>query len=141
MATKKQCLPRDWREGRRLRALELHEQGWSGKAIAAALGVSQSAVSQWLNRVRGSVALLAWPEEAVLNRSPSRWSGTRLQLRTRRRTLPRPRFRPPSPRPSPDPPTPPPSPSGRTLGAEPSGRWPVGGSPLATLHSLPLPSR
>ncbi len=44
--------PRDWREGRRLRALELHEQGWLGKAIAEALGVTAGAVSQWLTRAR-----------------------------------------------------------------------------------------
>ncbi len=28
----------DWREGRRLRAWELHEQGWSQSQTAAALG-------------------------------------------------------------------------------------------------------
>ena len=63
MPTKKGRPPRDWREGRRLRALELHEQGWTGKAIAAALGVSQSAVSQWLKRGRegGTEALRAQP--------------------------------------------------------------------------------
>ena len=55
--------PRDWREGRRLRALELHEQGWSGKAIAAALGVTAGAVSQWLRRARdgGREALRSHP--------------------------------------------------------------------------------
>ena len=42
----------DWREGRRLRAWELHEQGWSGKAIAEALKASQAAVSTWLKRAR-----------------------------------------------------------------------------------------
>ena len=41
---------RDWREGRRLRAWELHQQGWKQHQIAAALGVSQGAVSQWLRR-------------------------------------------------------------------------------------------
>src|ERR671932_2706172 len=44
--------PRDWREGRRLRAWELHRQGWAGKQIAHALGVTQGAVSQWLKRGR-----------------------------------------------------------------------------------------
>ena len=55
--------PRDWREGRRLRALELHEQGWQGKAIAAALGVTAGAVSQWLKRARegGRDALRSHP--------------------------------------------------------------------------------
>jgi transposase len=63
MTTKKQRPPRDWREGRRLRALELHEEGWTGKAIAAALGVSKSAVSQWLKRGRegGPAALRTQP--------------------------------------------------------------------------------
>jgi transposase len=42
--------PRDWREGRRLRAWTLHEQGWKQHAIADALGVTQGAVSQWIAR-------------------------------------------------------------------------------------------
>jgi transposase len=42
----------DWREGRRLRALELKEQGWSQRAIAQALGVTEGAVSQWMKRAR-----------------------------------------------------------------------------------------
>jgi len=42
--------PVDWREGRRLRAGELHQQGWKQKDIAAALGVTQGAVSQWIKR-------------------------------------------------------------------------------------------
>jgi transposase len=42
----------DIREWRRLRAWELHQQGWTGKAIAAALGASQAAVSTWLKRAR-----------------------------------------------------------------------------------------
>lgn len=44
--------PTDWREGRRLRAWELHQQGWKQKDIAAALGVSPGAVSQWMARGR-----------------------------------------------------------------------------------------
>lgn len=44
--------PRDWLEGRRLRAWALHEQGWTGQKIAEALGVTPGAVSQWLKRVR-----------------------------------------------------------------------------------------
>src|SRR5438270_14048823 len=44
--------PRDWHEGRRLRAWELRQQGWSGKQIAQALGVTAGAVSQWLTRAR-----------------------------------------------------------------------------------------
>jgi transposase len=42
----------DWRDGRRRRAWELKEQGWKQTAIAAALGVTPGAVSQWLKRAR-----------------------------------------------------------------------------------------
>ena len=44
--------PRDWREGRRLRAWELKQQGWSQRRIADALGVTAGAVSQWMRRQR-----------------------------------------------------------------------------------------
>ena len=44
--------PMDWREGRRRRAWELKEQGWKQQDIAAALGVTGGAVSQWLKRAR-----------------------------------------------------------------------------------------
>ena len=40
----------DWREGRRLRAFELKQEGWSQQNIACALGVGKSAVSQWMKR-------------------------------------------------------------------------------------------
>src|SRR3712207_3297725 len=51
--------PVAWREGRRLRAWELHQHGWKQKDIAAALGVTQGAVSQWLKRGReGGIAAL-----------------------------------------------------------------------------------
>jgi transposase len=42
----------EWKEGRRRRAWELSQQGWKQKDIAAALGVSKGAVSQWLKRAR-----------------------------------------------------------------------------------------
>lgn len=42
----------DWREGRRLRAFELKEEGWNQKQIAEALGVTEGAVSQWMKRAR-----------------------------------------------------------------------------------------
>jgi transposase len=42
----------NWLETRRLQAWELHQQGWSQRQIAAELGVTQGAVSQWLKRVR-----------------------------------------------------------------------------------------
>ncbi len=42
----------DWREGRRLRGWELFQQGWPQKDIAAALGVTRGAVSQWVKRAK-----------------------------------------------------------------------------------------
>jgi transposase len=42
----------NWREGRRLRAFELKERGWKQTQIAATLGVSEGAVSQWMKRAR-----------------------------------------------------------------------------------------
>src|SRR5262249_21115960 len=42
----------DWREGRRRRAWELKQKGWKQQDIAAALGVTTGAVSQWLKRGR-----------------------------------------------------------------------------------------
>jgi transposase len=50
----------DWREGRRLRAWELAQAGWKQIDIAAALGVTKGAVSQWMKRSRegGREALL-----------------------------------------------------------------------------------
>src|SRR5439155_7348025 len=55
--------PQNWREGRRFRAWELHQQGWKQRDIAAALGVTQGAVSQWLTRARtaGPLALRHQP--------------------------------------------------------------------------------
>jgi transposase len=48
MSTPDSNPPRSWREGRRRRAWELYQQGWTQVRIAAALGVSQGTVSQWL---------------------------------------------------------------------------------------------
>jgi transposase len=57
MTQGRRIAPTDWREGRRLRAWDLHQQGWKQKDIAAALGVTPGAVSQWLKRGRaGGVA-------------------------------------------------------------------------------------
>jgi transposase len=44
--------PTDYREYRRQRAYDLKEQGWKQRDIAAALGVTEGAVSQWLKRAR-----------------------------------------------------------------------------------------
>jgi transposase len=57
--------PADWREGRRLRAWALHEQGWKQTAIAQALGVTQGAVSQWITRGK------AGGIDALRNRKPT----------------------------------------------------------------------
>ena len=52
--------PTSWQEGRRFRAWELQQQGWKVCQIAAALGVTHGAVSQWLKRARlQGVAALA----------------------------------------------------------------------------------
>ena len=52
----------DWREARRVRGWELHQQGWTQQRIAAALGVTQGAVSQWLARGKaGAEAALRTP--------------------------------------------------------------------------------
>ncbi len=55
--------PMTWREGRRLRAWALFQQGWRQRQIARALGVSEGAVSQWLAQARrgGSSALHGRP--------------------------------------------------------------------------------
>jgi transposase len=54
---------REWQEMRRERAYELAQAGWPQKAIAAALGVSKGAVSQWLARAAdgGREALKSHP--------------------------------------------------------------------------------
>jgi transposase len=44
--------PANWREGRRLRAWELFQQGWKPQRIAEILGVTPGAVSRWLKRAR-----------------------------------------------------------------------------------------
>jgi transposase len=50
MRTTERKPPRSWPEGRRRRAWELHQQGWTQQRIAEALDVTQGAVSQWLKR-------------------------------------------------------------------------------------------
>src|SRR4051812_49539571 len=55
--------PHDWREWRRMRALDLEQGGWKQREIAAALGVTEGAVSRWLAAARrgGQEALLSHP--------------------------------------------------------------------------------
>src|SRR5256714_13425984 len=50
--SKKSRPRKDWREERRMRAWELHQQGWTQQQIARAFGVTQGAVSQWLKQAR-----------------------------------------------------------------------------------------
>lgn len=78
MKTTTDC-PTDWREGRRLRAWELHEQGWKQKEIAEALGVTEGAVSQWFKKakVQGKEALRRHPAPG---RQPKLTSQQREQL-------------------------------------------------------------
>nr|WP_272507617.1 IS630 family transposase [Salinibacter ruber] len=56
-------VPSDWREARRFRAYELKQEGWRQTDIAEALGVSEGAVSQWMNKARegGKEALKTSP--------------------------------------------------------------------------------
>jgi transposase len=44
--------PQNWKEARRLQAWHLKQQGWPQRQIAAALGVSEAAVSPWVKRGR-----------------------------------------------------------------------------------------
>jgi hypothetical protein len=55
--------PADWREWRRMRALDLKQQGWRQRDIASVLAASEVSVSRWLARARrgGREALLARP--------------------------------------------------------------------------------
>ncbi len=56
---KQQRLSATTEEWRRLRAVALHQAGWTGRAIAEALGVVPSAVSTWLRKAReGGIAAL-----------------------------------------------------------------------------------
>jgi transposase len=58
-----------WHAGRRQRAWELYQQGWTQSHIATALGVTQGAVSQWLARAR-SEGLAALQDHPAPGRPP-----------------------------------------------------------------------
>ena len=62
----------DWREWRRFRAVELARLGWVHRDIAAALGVSEAAVSQWLACARkaGTDGLVAHPHGGHVKLTP-----------------------------------------------------------------------
>ena len=77
MSTTSSDPPLSWREGRRRRAWELHQQGWTQCQIATALGVSQGAVSQWLQRAttEGVEALRPHPAPGPRPRlTPRQWA-------------------------------------------------------------------
>jgi transposase len=93
--------PRNWKEARRLQAWHLKQKGWPQRQIAAALGVSEAAVSQWMTRARkgGPQALQHRPPSgaprrlapkqfarlpALLHRGPEAY-GFRGQVWTRKR--------------------------------------------------------
>ena len=60
MATRQRSPRHALNEWRRRRAWALHQEGWSGAAIAQALDVTPGAVSQWLKKAReGGAAALA----------------------------------------------------------------------------------
>ena len=44
--------PHNWKEARRFQAWRLKQKGWPQRQIAEALGISEAAVSQWIQRVR-----------------------------------------------------------------------------------------
>ena len=77
MSTCISAQPQDWREGRRLRAWELKQQGWKQQDIAKALGVSPGAVSQWLKAARegGPEALRRHPAPGPQPRLTPRTEG------------------------------------------------------------------
>jgi transposase len=69
-----------WKEGRRLRAYELHEQGWKQKDIAGALGVTAGAVSQWFKRARDGGGAQALRHRVPPGRTPELTEEQRQQL-------------------------------------------------------------
>lgn len=70
----------DWREGRRRRAWELHQAGWKQHDIAAALGVTPGAVSQWLKRAREGGGVAALRRRPAPGRRPKLTPAHRAQL-------------------------------------------------------------
>jgi DNA-directed RNA polymerase specialized sigma24 family protein len=56
--------PDTWKEARRLQAWYLKQTGWAQRQIAEAMGVSEGAVSQWMQRARqrAEAAIARWRE-------------------------------------------------------------------------------
>src|SRR3954454_11928869 len=68
--------PHDWREWRRMRALDLARRGWKQRDIAVALDASKGAVSRWLAAARrgGPEALRSHPDPgAVTTMTPEQF--------------------------------------------------------------------
>jgi transposase len=61
------------REARRIRAYQLWQAGWKQKEIAAVLGVTKGAVSQWMSRAQagGVEALRRHPAPGAVSRLSS----------------------------------------------------------------------
>ena len=57
----------DWKEARRLQALELKRAGWTHAEVGEALGVTKMAVGKWMQAVRaeGEAGLLARPHQGA----------------------------------------------------------------------------
>jgi transposase len=70
----------DWREGRRLRAFELKQEGWSQQRIADALGVSKGAVSQWMKRARQGGGVQALKRQPAPGATPRLSEEQRMKL-------------------------------------------------------------
>jgi transposase len=70
----------DWCEGRRLRAFELKQQGWSQQRIAEALGVSKGAVSQWMKRARDGGGVEALKRQPAPGATPRLSEQQRMKL-------------------------------------------------------------
>jgi transposase len=80
MGTTTTKAPKDWREERRRRAWVLKQQGWSQRQIAAALGVTEGAVSQWLKRARQGGGVEALQARVAPGPTPKLTEAQRSQL-------------------------------------------------------------
>lgn len=71
----------DWREGRRLRAFELKQEGWNQREIARALGVTEGAVSQWMKRATEEGGVKALKKRTSPGAPPRLSENQRVQLK------------------------------------------------------------
>jgi transposase len=79
MNTTKEQEPQNWREYRRMRAWEMHQQGYKQREIAAALDLTQSAVSRIIARAEAG-GLKALRHHKPPGRRPSLSAEQRQQL-------------------------------------------------------------